>query len=149
MISGFRRDFLESHPWTKPVTRKHPEIAIEPCQHCGLFHRAGTKLCPEANARIYVAKVAEFVKIGITTGIRRRFSALQNGCPLPITLEHVTKAMAWIDALSIEARIHGELKDRHVRGEWFKAAPAEAIMIINTVVETEGSHIGYPAKEEF
>ncbi len=59
-----------------------------------------------------------FCKIGVTTDLAARISAVQTGCPMPIT------DVAYLDlpsgARKAEALFHHRLRAYHTQGEWFR-----------------------------
>lgn len=59
-----------------------------------------------------------FCKIGVTTDLAARVSAVQTGCPMPIT------DVAYLDlpsnARAAEALFHDNLRAFHTQGEWFR-----------------------------
>lgn len=63
---------------------------------------------------IYFILVENYVKIGTTKNIGKRFSELQTGSPYPMTLAGTVPGNAYIEAV-----LHHRWRGHAVRGEWF------------------------------
>jgi len=81
----------------------------------------------EAPTRIYVM-VADpgddspwrYFKVGYSSRLLSRISAVQTGCPMPITAVMNVPLPDWREARNVENRLHGLLLGYRVSGEWFK-----------------------------
>ena len=76
------------------------------------FNRVNTQV----GNNLYVITDAYRVvcKIGITSNLVRRINSLQTGYPYELECIHYFNGAA-----KLESQIHKELKDHHIRGEWF------------------------------
>lgn len=63
------------------------------------------------------SKKYKFVKIGFTTNLFSRLSAIQTGCPFDIEILAYIKSQ---DPKKTEHKLHMKFKKYRVRGEWFK-----------------------------
>ena len=66
---------------------------------------------------IYFIRDGEYVKIGWTFYLRRRFADIQLCNPRPLTLENYYFT---VYPAAEEERLHKEYTCAHVRGEWFR-----------------------------
>ncbi|HGM6729725.1 TPA: GIY-YIG nuclease family protein [Stenotrophomonas maltophilia] len=96
-----------------------------------------------------------FCKIGVTTDLAARVSAVQTGCPMPIT------DVAYLElprgARQAETLFHSKLQAFHTQGEWFrmnlsnpdhKRAMAEATAVVlrhHGLSETRWKHMSLDA----
>jgi predicted GIY-YIG superfamily endonuclease len=64
---------------------------------------------------VYIVECAGVYKIGTTTDMHKRMSALQAGCPHPI---HICLKM--LGHHPVEAILHEEYRDKRSHGEWFR-----------------------------
>ncbi len=78
---------------------------------------SGRKACREM---VYVLEASNFdyIKIGRTVAPKQRVRNLQSGCPFRI---HTWLAVYTPDASELESRLHDELSEYRLRGEWFSA----------------------------
>lgn len=83
---------------------------------------------PVKPACVYVVTCGEFVKIGIASNPQARLIELQVGCPLPLTLQKITR---FDDAGHAEDVLHERFNQFRVRGEWFKLPPAELAILFD------------------
>ena len=68
------------------------------------------------NGYIYIIKSKEGFKIGKATDYKSRFSSIKTSSPIELKLHKVYYVK---DADSTEKRLHGLVKGKHIRGEWF------------------------------
>lgn len=61
-----------------------------------------------------------FVKIGFTTNLAKRVSAIANGCPLKIERTLTIDCKTEQDMERLEVALHTEFIERSVVGEWFR-----------------------------
>lgn len=87
--------------------------------------------------RVYFIQAGEpddkglaLVKIGFSTDVERRLRELQTASAQPLKLLNCT-----IGTQAIERFIHGVLKDRHVRGEWFRIYDDDISLALACMVE--------------
>lgn len=69
----------------------------------------------EQRTYVYCIRSGCFVKIGVTDNVGRRLSQLQTGSPEPLYLVGYD-----IGTFEDERRLHDELEQFRVRGEWFR-----------------------------
>jgi hypothetical protein len=67
---------------------------------------------------VYFVMCCEFLKIGVATDVGDRISALQVGCPFPLTLLGTIRG-----GVRAETALHAALRAYHARGEWFSSPP--------------------------
>jgi hypothetical protein len=61
------------------------------------------------------------VKIGHAENPNTRLCSIAGANPFTLTIEQCLK-VPWLDRVSSERFVHGEVKTHHVRGEWFSAS---------------------------
>lgn len=71
----------------------------------------------------YIIRADQYIKIGYTNSIDRRFETLQIGNPIQLELVEVFLHESAEDAEDHEAKLHYRFRRHHVRGEWFRARP--------------------------
>lgn len=80
---------------------------------------------------IYVFKAGDFIKVGIAENIVTRLSVFRTHCPLPVSIAYCSTRVVRPVAREIETACHDELAHCHVHGEWFKASPTAAIVVLD------------------
>lgn len=80
-----------------------------------------------SNLYIIRQKDTNFFKVGITTDIEKRFSAIQNGNPADLEIKYNENFFL---CETIEKNIHKHLELFHVRGEWFQMTPNKLKQLI-------------------
>lgn len=65
--------------------------------------------------KIYFVRLHDFVKIGISSDVRKRMRHLQSGSPYPLELIRLIPD----GNIELEARFHAFYKDQHANFEWF------------------------------
>lgn len=73
-------------------------------------------------------------KIGVTTDIAARFSAMQVCTWRELTLAYSVRLETVDDAMKIESVAHAEFMDKRLRGEWFEITPEDAIAAIKRLI---------------
>jgi hypothetical protein len=76
-------------------------------------------------------RTAEALKVGITSGIDRRFQAFKNHTPNELVLLGAIKGTR-----DLESLFHRFLSPFHHRGEWFKAKPA-VLKFVTALIEVD------------
>ena len=61
-----------------------------------------------------------FIKLGHSTRIGQRLSALLTGCPLAVKMIGVIEFGMQIEAVRVETALHNQFVERNTRGEWFQ-----------------------------
>jgi hypothetical protein len=69
------------------------------------------------NRFVYLIGCNDYVKIGIATNVKKRFSSLQTASPTPLKL---LKSWQCNDASTQEFRLHQKYKSFRQKGEWFR-----------------------------
>lgn len=78
---------------------------------------------------VYIIEANNVYKVGITSNLERRIKQLQTGCSDVISL--IAAIEIDISACNdIEKKIHRELSQSHLIGEWFDCGPEEMLRII-------------------
>lgn len=77
---------------------------------------------------VYVISDGDHVKVGRSDNPTTRLSSLQTGTTKKLALLH---QFGCARPKLVEARVHEELSDRRVTGEWFLVSPEEAIAAIS------------------
>lgn len=70
------------------------------------------------------------IKIGVATNPSDRLSQLQTGSDVDLKLIYTSGVCS--NSFEIESTCHNHFKDSHVRGEWFKVEPNEAISFLES-----------------
>lgn len=70
------------------------------------------------------------IKIGVATNPSDRLSQLQTGSDVDLKLIYTSGVCS--NSFEIESTCHNHFKDSHVRGEWFKVVPSEAISFLES-----------------
>lgn len=100
----------------------------------------GRKVTPEDMSAIYVIGYLEtsYVKIGISSDVKSRISAMQTGCPYPM-LPFAALFSGRPEVLLLEALTHRTLIELGIefRGEWFEVSPLDAVAVIQKVADKE------------
>ena len=86
------------------------------------------------NGYIYIIQSAFGCKIGKAINYMSRFSSIQSSCPIPLKL---CKVYHINDPESTEKYIHNKLKDKKIKGEWFKLDDND-IKTIKWYIEGQG-----------
>jgi len=73
---------------------------------------------PEASHRVYFIQTNDFIKIGFTRNMTRRFEGINSSVPYDITLLHEMPG-----SFDLEVDMHRKFKHLRVKGEWFRAEP--------------------------
>lgn len=71
--------------------------------------------------RVYFLRCGDFVKIGYSSNLDKRVSAIQVGAPLPLAKLGVIRADTPMEARQLEELWHWRFGALHVHGEWFRA----------------------------
>jgi hypothetical protein len=61
-----------------------------------------------------------YIKIGLTSSIRRRLSNIQTGCPHPITHAFVVRSVYREEVQGLEKLLHILLESECLRAEWYE-----------------------------
>lgn len=70
------------------------------------------------------------IKIGVATNPSDRLSQLQTGSDVDLKLIYTSGVCS--NSFEIESTCHNHFKESHVRGEWFKVEPSEAISFLES-----------------
>lgn len=70
------------------------------------------------------------IKIGVATNPSDRLSQLQTGSDVDLKLIYTSGVCS--NSFEIESTCHNHFKDSHVRGEWFRVEPSEAISFLES-----------------
>lgn len=90
-----------------------------------------------ARGIVYCVESEGFYKIGVTSyGIRKRLQSIQTGNPFEVTLIWAARTN---DTGKYERMIHNQIKDNHVRGEWYAIPKVLALELRNMVRHDEES----------
>jgi hypothetical protein len=107
----------------------------------------GRNVRPEDMSAIYVIGFLEtsFVKIGISSDVKSRISAMQTGCPYPM-MPYAAMFSGREEVLLLEALTHRTLIELGVefRGEWFEVPPVDAVAVIEKLAHKNEIWIGGP-----
>jgi phage transcriptional regulator (fragment) len=74
--------------------------------------------------------VTKNIKIGVATNPSDRLSQLQTGSDVDLKLIYTSGVCS--NSFEIESTCHNHFKESHVRGEWFKVEPSEAISFLES-----------------
>jgi hypothetical protein len=88
------------------------------CHRCSGKINGRRGLYGQKSSHLYIAKIGEYYKIGVSDNPKRRLRDMQTHCPYDITLTQV-----YYGAGHEEEMWHEENKDSHHRGEWFRGEP--------------------------
>lgn len=84
---------------------------------------------------VYCVESEGFYKIGVTRyGMRKRLQSIQTGNPFEVKLVWVARTN---DMGKYERMIHNQIKDNHVRGEWYSIPRVLAKELRNIVTHDE------------
>ena len=84
---------------------------------------------------VYCMESEGFYKIGVTRyGIRKRMQSIQTGNPFEVKLMWVKRTN---NMGKYERTIHQQLKDSHVRGEWYAIPKVLALELKNIVTHDD------------
>lgn len=88
---------------------------------------------------VYILSAAKtkFVKVGYAKNLLARRRELQTGCPHELK-QHFAIRTTVRHARALERALHLQLKDKAVRGEWFRIDPDEAMDIAFDVLDEFG-----------
>lgn len=81
--------------------------------------------------KIYVFKMNEFCKVGVTVNALRRKKAIETHSPYSVDLSYY--AYAGDQVYPLEKAAHKKLSDLRHRNEWFKCSPQESENAIKAV----------------
>jgi len=91
------------------------------------------KLTPKAQPNgLYIIKVGEFCKIGITQNINARIKTIETYNPLNCELLFYEKIE---NSRGIEHFLHQKLKNKNIKNEWFKLSKKDINSVIQNIVE--------------
>lgn len=82
-------------------------------------------------ACVYLAKLGNMVKVGVTNDPAGRAATLQIGLPEELTMPYIAVMPTRAKALLLEKSVHRQLAHRHARGEWFRVDIEEAIAVVD------------------
>jgi DNA-directed RNA polymerase subunit RPC12/RpoP len=85
------------------------------CKSCSSKINGRLGLDSMSKQHLYMVSCGEYLKIGSTDNIERRFRDLSNSCPYPLKLEYIG-----VDEGFLEPIYHSALSDYRIHGEWFK-----------------------------
>jgi hypothetical protein len=86
---------------------------------------------------VYCVECEGFYKIGVTSyGIRKRLQSIQTGNPFEVKIVWVKRTN---NVGKYERTIHQQLKDSHVRGEWYAIPRVLALELKHIVTHDEES----------
>jgi NDP-sugar pyrophosphorylase family protein len=89
-----------------------------------------------SDKKVYAIKHPDgYFKIGVSKNPKERTEILQNGSPKQLVLWATVPCM-W-KANKVEGRIHAELVDYHVRGEWFDVGEEELLDVLEAEVDRD------------
>ncbi len=96
---------------------------------------------------IYLCGNAEYLKIGHSNAPRARCRSLQCGVPFEITLFYVGVPLSLdppyrslgFASWECEQRIHRDMRDFRIRGEWFSCTPEQVVSAVDYVTWKETS----------
>jgi len=78
---------------------------------------------------VYMVSDGDFVKIGVTSNIKKRINSIGVGNPRKLTLLDLDRVGSNKDgAYKKEAFMHDKFKQHNVRGEWFSKAAIEEFL---------------------
>lgn len=83
---------------------------------------------------LYLAKMGNMVKVGITNDPHRRFATLQTGLPEPLECRYLVFTPSRARALELEKKVHRRLASRRAMGEWFRIDDEDAVVAIQRAV---------------
>lgn len=84
---------------------------------------------------VYCVESEGFYKIGVTSyGMRKRLQSIQTGNPFEVKILWVKRTN---NTGKYERMIHNQIKDNHVRGEWY-AIPRVLALELKRVVTHDG-----------
>jgi hypothetical protein len=84
----------------------------------------------EETVWVYVIECEGFTKVGIAQQMESRLKAMQSGNPFPIHVVFSARIPAKI-ASDVERAAMVALERDHHHGEWFRAAPREALAAVS------------------
>ena len=108
----------------------------------GVIAHKMSRLVPEV---IYVFSNGTNVKVGVTTDIERRWSALQGCHDRPLMLHFVVE-MENGKAAALERSFHTLMKGSkwHISGEWYRLTAGEAARNVMQLVHAAGIRFHVP-----
>lgn len=88
------------------------------CHDClvrrGHFRELRKKAPAKARSHVYFIKSGEYIKIGVTTALKKRVEVLQTANPEKL------EVLATVEGGERDEKfVHSIFKNHHVRGEWF------------------------------
>ncbi len=86
-------------------------------------------VCP---AHLYFLRCEKFIKVGWGASVHNRLASIRTNCPFDIDIEHFV-ATTRFAAHASEAYLHIHLKDRRIRGEWFRIERAELLRLHDSI----------------
>jgi hypothetical protein len=89
-------------------------------------------------ACVYILGCGNHIKVGISNNVEARILELQIGNPVPIKKLWETVGMSRIEATRLERKVHGDLADARITGEWFECSANRAMSAILRLSETRG-----------
>ena len=95
---------------------------------------------------MYVIGDAEHSKVGITKRPSKRLSDLRKGDLNRWELKElfILPFAHRTDSLSLESKVHEQLRPHHVTGEWFKISSYKAARVIAEVCGSDAFHLDVP-----
>lgn len=104
------------------------------------FYKNGTLLAAKSSEEIknsvqtcvYVVSAGPYVKVGLAENLAARVATIQNGCPLPVKVEHVCGPMPRLEARRLEQKCFRDLSASHERGEWYRCSVADVLRVIGS-----------------
>lgn len=94
----------------------------------------GNPVPKNETAFVYVFKVNDFVKVGLSRNVLTRRKAIQHACPYPVDVSYY-KRVFLTSCRAVEGNAHSRLYKYRVRGEWFECTPKRAINAVNAAIK--------------
>ena len=90
---------------------------------------------PPEQKRVYILGCGDHIKVGIANNVQSRILELQIGNPARIVKLWETVPMTRLEATRLERRVHQELADTRISGEWFECS---ADLAMSTILRLSG-----------
>ena len=82
-------------------------------------------------SNVYVMSGGKHIKIGISTDVKKRISAVQTGCPFRV---EIVKAWPTNQPSKIEVAAHEVLRKYRTAGEWFNVPTPVGVLVIEALL---------------
>lgn len=129
----------------KPISEYHRDNGLvggrkNQCKKCRNKDRKNYEWSKKTRHKyrgcVYCVECQGFYKIGVTSaGMKKRMSGMRTNNPFDINVVWVARTS---DMIKYERMIHNQIKDSHVRGEWY-AIPKVLAKELRNIVKNDGT----------